>query len=471
MNLRQPNEDLFENSRMSFGEHLEELRKVLVKSLVAIAIGCVFGFLLANTVVRILNQPLEDAIRQYKLEDASEELLARDGYVAPELLPWLEKEKFIPRRMRIDPAQLVEALQTVVPDFAQKVNLDPYSFKAGHFDLDRLPELCRLMSQQASGDAVVNSRASLVWGLLSPTEQQSIIRIANQTDVAPAGVQQVVDIFNQLARNEKLFDAKEYELEVTEPESEFFGFLKEKDDRPLAKMKAKLEETGDTNISRRLNRALLTGTFTDYMPELKMDLVPVEMWESARIRAAIVGCLRIFPGVVEGGSFNRIDFCRAGCVLLPLVVCGGGSLSSRTKIRPYLFAYQHRVVYQWCFVGVLFRISAGAEFSVLLQSADGNRAANANQRLAEFRDVFAVGIWVGVSASPGNVVYESDWLVSGVGLPGKVANCRDDHFCLGHVSDARGSNQHVAAGVTIDGALFLGHCDVPVDAQESKPVR
>jgi len=58
MNFRQPNEDLFESSRMSFGEHLEELRKVLVRALIGVALASVIGFYFADRVIEILKQPL-----------------------------------------------------------------------------------------------------------------------------------------------------------------------------------------------------------------------------------------------------------------------------------------------------------------------------------------------------------------------------------------------------------------------------
>ena len=53
MNFRKSNEDLFESSRMSFGDHLEELRSVLVRALIGVAIAGVFGFYFADQVDKI----------------------------------------------------------------------------------------------------------------------------------------------------------------------------------------------------------------------------------------------------------------------------------------------------------------------------------------------------------------------------------------------------------------------------------
>ena len=43
-----PNEDLFESTKMPFGEHLEELRVCLVRSLMGLGIGFLLGLLVAG---------------------------------------------------------------------------------------------------------------------------------------------------------------------------------------------------------------------------------------------------------------------------------------------------------------------------------------------------------------------------------------------------------------------------------------
>lgn len=67
---RLPNEDLFEGSKMTFGEHLEELRVALFRSMIGIAIGVVIGFVFAEQVIDLIVSPLEIAIKDYYLERA-----------------------------------------------------------------------------------------------------------------------------------------------------------------------------------------------------------------------------------------------------------------------------------------------------------------------------------------------------------------------------------------------------------------
>ena len=54
---------------MTFGEHLEELRKSLGKALLWLAVGLVFGLVFfADRVVRYVQEPLKDAIQQFNTD-------------------------------------------------------------------------------------------------------------------------------------------------------------------------------------------------------------------------------------------------------------------------------------------------------------------------------------------------------------------------------------------------------------------
>lgn len=68
------NEDLFEGTKMTFGEHLEELRVVLVRGLVGLTVGVLLGMLMANSVVKFIEGPLIVALEKHFGEVAKEEL-------------------------------------------------------------------------------------------------------------------------------------------------------------------------------------------------------------------------------------------------------------------------------------------------------------------------------------------------------------------------------------------------------------
>ena len=64
------NEDLFAESTMTFGEHLEELRRCLVRALLCLAVGTAVGLIFSDWVVQVINGPLEQSLQGYYQSDA-----------------------------------------------------------------------------------------------------------------------------------------------------------------------------------------------------------------------------------------------------------------------------------------------------------------------------------------------------------------------------------------------------------------
>lgn len=69
-------DDLFQNSKMSFGDHLEELRAALFKSLAAIAIGFLIGLYFAGDFIQFISEPLKVAVDTHLLNDAQKDYIA-----------------------------------------------------------------------------------------------------------------------------------------------------------------------------------------------------------------------------------------------------------------------------------------------------------------------------------------------------------------------------------------------------------
>ncbi len=72
-----PQEDLFESTSMTFGEHLEELRVCLLRALMGLMIGMLFGFLIANHVVGWIKTPLVAALNVHYSDSAERRLKAK----------------------------------------------------------------------------------------------------------------------------------------------------------------------------------------------------------------------------------------------------------------------------------------------------------------------------------------------------------------------------------------------------------
>ena len=62
---RLQDEDLFQSSTMTFGEHLEELRVCLIRASAGLAVAVLAGFFVAQPVVHLIEQPLRRALGNY----------------------------------------------------------------------------------------------------------------------------------------------------------------------------------------------------------------------------------------------------------------------------------------------------------------------------------------------------------------------------------------------------------------------
>jgi sec-independent protein translocase protein TatC len=101
---------------MSFGEHLEELRKCLVNSIIAVAAGTCFGFIFGANVVQYIQIPVEKSLENYnnvqsvkKLETDAEELNS-EGY-SKDVVNVLQKYHLVHEERWIFPGELERILR------------------------------------------------------------------------------------------------------------------------------------------------------------------------------------------------------------------------------------------------------------------------------------------------------------------------------------------------------------------------
>ena len=307
MNFRKPNEDLFDSSRMSFGEHLEELRHVLVRSLIGVAIASVFGFYFADRVVEILKKPLVEAILKFDLEDASDDLVERYGFVPPEYLPWMQQDQRIPKQVQISPAELALALQTVIPDFAEKVNLDPFGLRANHFQTDQLTDLCKRLTEPTESDPPAAEKIAAIRECLSDADRQTLLSVASQEATSPEDLMQVVSVFNRLTKAQAIHQSAAFDdlLELDKSEG-LWAMLEPPQAKPLATIREQLKKEYDPILSQRLNRTLITYVFSEQMPPFKADLVPIEIWENGEFEPLALGVAEPFTVWLKAGLFTAL---------------------------------------------------------------------------------------------------------------------------------------------------------------------
>ncbi|MEM9354071.1 MAG: twin-arginine translocase subunit TatC [Planctomycetota bacterium] len=114
-----PTEDdeaVFEKSKMSFAEHLEELRSTLFKSLGSLLLGTLVGLLFGQQLVDFIQIPLREALESFYQDRAEEQVLERfqemrqSGEPTPADIESAAKQYadsgYVPYEIFVDPAEL-----------------------------------------------------------------------------------------------------------------------------------------------------------------------------------------------------------------------------------------------------------------------------------------------------------------------------------------------------------------------------
>ena len=311
----QPDEDLFEESRMSFGEHLEELRKRLIYALVGVGLACVIGFWIADYVVAILVEPLSKAANAFEKDAAENRLVGEFGYVPPEYQPLL-KQGYVPVEWWADPGQLVLNLQSVVPDFGDKLDLDAYGFRAEHFAIEKIVPFCQRLQDQDGETELVTAKLTAIWNQLTTEEQGVFQQIANTPSMTESeqqrGLERMMAVLNRLSRSNDLYLDEAFANDVNPaPYSLFKNLFSEPEKRPLADLKSTLDDpelASDQrpNVTRRLNRAIIASVFPDQMNEIRLGLKVFPLWRKTEFRPQALSPTEGFFVWLKAGLFTSL---------------------------------------------------------------------------------------------------------------------------------------------------------------------
>lgn len=128
MAKRTDEDDLFQHTSMTFGEHLEELRSSLFKAVLSLAIGFCIGLYFAPTVVQWIQSPLEGALNDFYSQEAIEYINARlplDMRDNPSVRELVLKEGLLPQEMFIMPGEILDQLRSRYPQTFGDVKLPP----------------------------------------------------------------------------------------------------------------------------------------------------------------------------------------------------------------------------------------------------------------------------------------------------------------------------------------------------------
>jgi len=109
-------DEVFKDSVMTFGEHLNELRGALWRAILGLAVGVLIGFFFADAIVRFIQSPLEAALKRYYLDWYADELHRINPNAPQADLDRVLEHRMVFERVYVDPRQLADVLQKDHPE-------------------------------------------------------------------------------------------------------------------------------------------------------------------------------------------------------------------------------------------------------------------------------------------------------------------------------------------------------------------
>jgi sec-independent protein translocase protein TatC len=122
---KRPDDDLFAETTMTFGEHLEELRGTLYRALIGLVAGFLVGLLVANYVVDFIQTPLRQALIRYYAKAAKFELEGMYDKELPEPMEkFLKQHQVTFEEVILERRELKRIAQQLAADDSQTSVLD-----------------------------------------------------------------------------------------------------------------------------------------------------------------------------------------------------------------------------------------------------------------------------------------------------------------------------------------------------------
>jgi sec-independent protein translocase protein TatC len=307
MPLRPPNEDLFEHTRMTFGEHLEELRKVLFRSLLGLAVGMLFGMFFADRVVRLLETPLTRAITRFTITQASDRLKQTTGGVIPlEFRELLGDRLMAPRRVLVDREQLARALGTRPTQQGQTNAQPPTRFTEKNLSADQVRAVCQKLATDANKSAGAaageGSEVAAVWSALNDLESQTVRGLSAKTSIDGEDIRAFANMLNRVASQSDLYANPAFAARLAgRAEDRLFSSL---ETVALTELHAALSRASAADaalLRSQLNQWLLWSALAPELPRPDVAFAEIDIWESVQVTAQSLSATEAFMIWMKAG--------------------------------------------------------------------------------------------------------------------------------------------------------------------------
>ena len=292
-------DDLFAKSTMTFGEHLEELRGTLFRALTGLVIGFLIGLTLATHVVELIKSPLSKALAEYHLTTALEKLDERfQGDPPPEMLTLIQEEGLIPEAILVEPFGFLRKLGN---DYPEQFGSTQVAFSDLINDDLSTKNVRGLCAAWTAGFETEGSATKELWNVLSEEHQQTIRRLASETEIGQPQRQVVINILNDLVKRRSLHEGDSFATLIK-------AVSDDRTKESIEALQSQLQQQFEEGESRRLNRLLVASVFSDHMRRPRYNLVELVTWKPAEVAVQSLGVHEGFMIWIKAALISGIVF-------------------------------------------------------------------------------------------------------------------------------------------------------------------
>jgi sec-independent protein translocase protein TatC len=302
-------DDYFQPSTMSFGQHLDELRTSLIRALQGLGIAMLIGFYLAPMVVKFFKAPIERALQNYYRDKALVELRAKYNQSPPlELENLINTSEMVPEYENIDLSEFVQNLKDTYPGQFDEISFSPHTFVPEDFQAHEVTVLWQGVGTERKlvptavkfaqrlareGRSEQTTAGKEIWDLLSAAERQVVDDVAQgpEEGITPEQKRQMALMLNRLVADDKLFSREEFE-QIDAPSDTTAGTTIEELRNGISAVKS--EETAPTADIRRLNKLLITTYFSGEVRPSQLALVKLPIWKPVKVRVQSLNAQEAF---------------------------------------------------------------------------------------------------------------------------------------------------------------------------------
>ncbi|MCH8921585.1 MAG: twin-arginine translocase subunit TatC [Planctomycetes bacterium] len=199
--------DLFAETTMTFGEHIEELRRCLWKAMIGLLIGFGIGLSVGDRIVEFIQSPLKRSLEDYYSNQAKEQLRREyEGKVSPEVLAMVVDRGLIPELVTIEPRFFLRQFSKAHPGLALHVAFPAFPFR--NEDVTSAETLAAALVKAGKEDKP--SSMVGIWAGAADEERAHVTRIVSAESASDQDRDVLARIISQALSKSDLYDSATY---------------------------------------------------------------------------------------------------------------------------------------------------------------------------------------------------------------------------------------------------------------------